>query len=241
MVQLAPPPAPSQSTTAVPPVPAMLAALEEVRAHLSRFDAPPTMRSALLRRLLVLLIADIDASKSVATTNMVHSKSGTLPQTAPSALDSHVVDELLGECVASLMCPSDPPIDCLPLLEHALPRAFTRSTAPALHAAVCALLRTMPIDAIDKLLQPLEPLLAHAQHRTVLVPCFAHALALHPFAEAERPDLEPNRWGGGGEVGEGEVGGREGGSGEGGGHEHKRICVRAPSLRQRLLERAISL
>ena len=196
MAQLAPPP-----PAAVPPVPPLSAALEAMRALLSRFDAPPTTRCAMLRRLLVLLAAHLDASAFVVTTNMVHTtETGTLSRTAPSALDSHMVDELLGECVASLMCPSDPPIDCLPQLERALPRALTRSPAPALHAAVCALLRNLSIAAIDKLLRPLEPLLAHAQHRTVLVPCFAYALALHPLSEADRPDLEPTRWGGSGEL-----------------------------------------
>ena len=228
------------------PAPPLEPAVDAVRALLKRFDAPAPVRSGLMHRLLGLLTSHLPPYRAVAAALRPGSDSPTI---LLPAFRSHELDEAIGECLVLLVRAGAPPLDCLSLLERAVPPALVSSTSPALHAALCALIRALPVDAIDAQLRPVESLLVHARHRAVLLPCFEHALALRPPAATELPAEDYEMLDTGATIhdsarADAGAPAAEGGDADGsadGPRLTKRMRVCAPTLRQRLFHLAMGL
>ena len=132
---------------ATPPL--LLAAVTATGTLLSRFEAPPTMRSGLLYRILSLLSAGLPPSPSAAAAAAAAAASSAAAETVrdarPSTLPrfrSTALDDAIGAPTRARQL-SIPPLDCLPLLAIAVPHALASSASFTLHAALCSLLATL--------------------------------------------------------------------------------------------------
>ena len=175
----------SSSSDATPPL--LLAAVTATGTLLSRFEAPPTMRSGLLYRILSLLSAGLPPSPSAAAAAAAAAASSAAAETVrdarPSTLPrfrSTALDDAIGSCLHALVNPSIPPLDCLPLLAIAVPHALASSASFTLHAA-CAAARDFGRRAAAHSACPLEPF--RSAGLPSLVPCFERARAVTPVSE----------------------------------------------------------
>ena len=234
----------------------LMAVVDALRGLLASLACPLPVRSRLLYRLLQLLTVEI-APCADATPD------------SPPALPwfrSAELDTAIGASLHALTRRSVPPLDALPLLSLAVPHALAASPSTALHGALCALLCTLPADALDGQLRPMEGMLGVAALQPALLPCFERALRLQSPASSEPPprsrasdggrrdaadvddaDAE-NDGGGGGDDDGGGGGGDDGDDGDGGGVDgndsrpaKRRRLPPASSLRHRLFTAAMGL
>ena len=166
------PTAAQRSTTPQPP--SLIIALQTVHTMLEKLGAPPPVQSDLLRRLLLVLTADLPPYDETQQ-----------PVIWPH-FRTKALDDILGDCLALLIRPNMPPLECLSLLEIAVPHALASSASTRLHTSLCAIMQTLPVESIDGHLRQLEALLARPHLRAALVPCFEHA-----FASASADDEIP--------------------------------------------------
>lgn len=238
-----------QAESAAPPVAASVGAL---RALLAADAVPPPMRSRLLYRLLTLLTAGLPAEAAAAAATVAAAAAAAnggaevdapmedaegaearaaapafaVPPSLPSFRTAEL-DSAVGECLVALTRPAAPPLEALPLLSVALPHAFAASSSPSLLRALCALLCTLPTEALEAQLRPLEPLLPLARLRPTLMPCFERALAMRAPAPADEPSAASSGAG----IGRGYADDGGGDDGDGGGEAQQQ--QRSPKKRRR--------
>eukprot|EP00665_Eupelagonemidae_sp_cell47_P002163 gene2163-7034_t len=191
LLQLAPPVEPSLGCAAPPPLSLALHALHTLAVHQT---IPAAVRSRLVHQLLCLLCRGLnlehesrlldapsggDASLLSSDT---YSAFGELPPPPPPPFRTEAVDDRLGELILLLSRshahgrPAPPPLGSDRWLRLATPWALAASPSRTLRASLCALLATLPDDALPLELERLTPFLFRAADRRCLLPMYGRAL-----------------------------------------------------------------
>ncbi|KAL1524613.1 hypothetical protein AB1Y20_019502 [Prymnesium parvum] len=147
------------------PPPVRLAPLRALRHLLQPQAAPAPLRSRLAHQLLLLLCVGSPSPEPVPEPD------GSV------ASEGLECDELVGECLHSLIQSGiPPPLASLPALRCALPWALASSRSSRLHAVLCELLCALPVEALAPQLLLLERFLPVRSMQHALLPCFEAAL-----------------------------------------------------------------